>query len=159
MDIFDNHFVDLLRALTKNKVEYIMVGGFAVNLHGFSRTTADLDIFLNDNLENRIKFRLAIKDALMGDYETLETMQFVPGWTTLQMNNGMELDILCSLKGIEESFETCLIQASYASIYEMNIPFLHINHLINNKKFVNRPKDQIDVIELEKIILLRNSNQ
>ena len=34
-------------------------------------------------------------------------------------------------------------------------PFLNINHLIANKKAVNRPKDQIDVIELEKIKKLR----
>jgi len=38
------------------------------------------------------------------------------------------------------------------------VPFLHINHLIQNKKVVNRPKDQVDVIELEKIRKLREGN-
>ena len=33
----------------------------------------------------------------------------------------------------------------------VNVPFLHINQLIDNKKAVNRPKDQSDVVELEKI--------
>ena len=37
----------------------------------------------------------------------------------------------------------------------LNIPFLHINQLVLNKKAVNRPKDQLDVTELEKIIQLR----
>ena len=45
--------------------------------------------------------------------------------------------------------------AKIATIENIKIPFLHINHLIANKKAVNRPKDQIDVIELEKIKLLR----
>lgn len=36
------------------------------------------------------------------------------------------------------------------------IPFLHINQLIENKKAVNRPKDQLDVIELEKIRKILN---
>ena len=38
-----------------------------------------------------------------------------------------------------------------ANIDVIKIPFLHINHLIANKKTVNRPKDQLDVIYLEKI--------
>ena len=45
--------------------------------------------------------------------------------------------------------------ASIADIDGVNIPFLHINQLIANKKAVNRPKDKIDVIELEKIRKLR----
>lgn len=38
---------------------------------------------------------------------------------------------------------------------DLKVPFLHINHLIANKKLVNRPKDQIDVLELEKIKSIR----
>jgi hypothetical protein len=40
----------------------------------------------------------------------------------------------------------------------LKVPFLHINQLIANKKAVNRPKDQIDVPELEKIKKLREQN-
>lgn len=40
-------------------------------------------------------------------------------------------------------------------ILDLKVPFLHINHLIANKKAVNRPKDQIDVIELEKIVKIK----
>lgn len=42
-----------------------------------------------------------------------------------------------------------------AEIENVKVPFLHINLLILNKKAVNRPKDQLDVLELEKIIQLR----
>lgn len=41
--------------------------------------------------------------------------------------------------------------ASIAEIDDIKVPFLHINHLIANKKAVNRPKDQMDVIYLDKI--------
>jgi len=37
----------------------------------------------------------------------------------------------------------------------LKIPFLHINHLIANKKAINRPKDKIDVEQLEKIKKIR----
>jgi hypothetical protein len=45
--------------------------------------------------------------------------------------------------------------ASVAEIEEVKIPFLHINQLIANKRAINRPKDQIDVLELEKIKQVR----
>jgi len=57
------------------------------------------------------------------------------------------------LKGL--SFNKCLEMASIADIDEVKIPFLHLNHLIENKRVINRPKDQIDLIELEKIKRIR----
>lgn len=70
--------------------------------------------------------------------------------------NGLRLDILVNMKGLEGySFDECLNMASVADIDGIQIPFLHINQLIANKKAVNRPKDQQDVIELEKIIKLQ----
>jgi hypothetical protein len=48
------------------------------------------------------------------------------------------------------SFDQCLTISSKAEIDNITVPFLHINHLIESKKAVNRPKDQIDVIYLEK---------
>ena len=67
------------------------------------------------------------------------------------------LDILLvAMKGLEEfSFSDCYAIASLAEIYNVKVPFLHINQLIANKKAVNRPKDQLDVIELERIKKLR----
>jgi hypothetical protein len=86
----------------------------------------------------------------------LERMQFVAGWTDFRLNNGLKLDIMCEMKGLEGySFDDCYEIAAIAEIVQINVPFLHINQLIANKKAVNRPKDQIDVIELEKIKLLR----
>ena len=57
----------------------IMVGGFAINLHGYSRATKDIDIWLEDTLENRKKLRKALNEQGSGDYEPIERMQFVPG--------------------------------------------------------------------------------
>jgi len=79
-------------------------------------------------------------------------MQFVPGWTDFNLMNGLRLDILVDMKGLEGySFEECLNMASVADIDGIQVSFLHINQLIANKRAVNRPKDQLDVIELERI--------
>lgn len=81
------------------------------------------------------------------------------GFTTFNLNNGIILDIMTSLKGMEEhTFDECLEYASVAEIDGIRIPFLHINHLIEAKKAANRPKDQVDVLALEKIKLIRDSD-
>jgi hypothetical protein len=56
------------------------------------------------------------------------------------------------MKGLEHlSFDECYELANIADLDGVSVPFLHLNHLLANKKAVARPKDQIDVIELEKI--------
>jgi len=152
MDIFDEEILKFWAALEKCQVRYIMVGGYATNLHGYQRYTSDIDIWIADTLENRRHLREAFAESGMGDYYMLETIQFVPGWTDFHLNNGLRLDILVSMKGLEGyTFDECMDMASIADIDGVKVPFLHINQLIANKKAVNRPKDQLDVIELERI--------
>lgn len=44
-NIFNSDFRDFLQALNNNEVEYLLVGGYAVILHGYSRVTADMDVW------------------------------------------------------------------------------------------------------------------
>lgn len=156
MDILDEELVKFWKVLNDNEVRYIMVGGFAIRFHGFNRSTDDLDMWLEDTLENRKHLRRAFSELGYGDYASLETMQFVPGWTNFYVEGGIELDIMTQMKGLEDvSFKESLEMASIADLEGILVPFLHINHLIANKRTVNRPKDQIDVIELEKIRKIR----
>jgi oligoribonuclease NrnB/cAMP/cGMP phosphodiesterase (DHH superfamily) len=156
VDVFDKEILSFWRALQEHNVQYIMVGGYAVNLHGFQRFTCDLDIWLNDTPDNRKALRNALVDCAMGDYPTIENMLFLPGWTEFILNNGLRLDVLTNMKGLEQyTFDECLQMASVADIEGVSIFFLHIDQLIENKKVVNRPKDQIDVAALEQIRKLR----
>jgi len=156
VDIFDEDIINFWKALQENQVSYIMVGGYATNLHGFQRFTGDLDIWIKDTPENRQSLRKAFISCDMGDYPMIEHMQFVPGWTQFHLNNGIEIDILVSMKGLEGyTFDESLQMASVADIDGISIPFLHINQLIENKKVVNRLKDQFDVNALEQIRKLR----
>lgn len=136
-----------------------MVGGYAINLHGYQRFTGDMDIWLKDTLENRKQLRKAFASCHMGDYPMIEYMQFLPGWTDFHLNNNMRLDILIDMKGLEGyTFDECLEMASVADIEDVKVPFLHINQLIENKRVVNRLKDQTDVLALEQIKQLRDES-
>lgn len=159
MDVLDEGLLRFWKVLNNHSVKYIMVGGFATRFHGFNRSTDDLDIWLYDTLENRKNLRKAFNELKYGDFPSLETMQFVPGWTSFYIDNEIELDIMTTMKGLEDlSFLECLEIASIADLEGTKIPFLHINQLIENKKAVNRPKDQIDVVALEQIRKLRGDS-
>ncbi len=88
----------------------------------------------------------------MGDYYMLKTMQIVPGWTDFRLNSGLRVDLLVDMKGLDGfSFDQCLQMSNQAEIEGVKISFLHVNQLIANKKAVNRPKDQLDLIYLQRI--------
>ncbi len=152
MDILDEEILGFWKLLYANKVKYIMVGGFATNLHGFQRTTGDLDVWIKDTMENRKRFRKTLKEAEIGDFESIETTQLIPGWSVLKFPSGFELDVMTFLKGFSaEKFDECYKISPIALIENTEIKFLHINHLIEAKKAAGRPKDKLDLIELEKI--------
>ncbi|ABG58294.1 DUF6036 family nucleotidyltransferase [Cytophaga hutchinsonii] len=152
MDILDEGILNLWKNLHDYNVKYIMVGGFATNLHGFSRTTDDCDIWIEDTPANRNNLRTALEKNEGLDFSAVERMEFVPGWSSIQLQSGLSLDIMTYLKGFpQEAFENCYNQASEALLYDLTIRFLQLNHLIEAKKQTGRPKDLIDVIELEKI--------
>ena len=51
-NVFNEDFQDFIQALNNCHVEYILVGGYSVILHGYSRTTGDLDLWINKTREN-----------------------------------------------------------------------------------------------------------
>jgi hypothetical protein len=157
MDLLDDEILALWRSLSANNVKYIMVGGFATNLHGFNRMTADLDIWIKDDVVNRKNLRSALKEADLGDLESIETMDFLPGWSSILLNSGFELDIMTSLKGFAQNdFDSCYDAALTAIIHDIPVKFLNLEQLITEKKVAGRDKDHIDLIELEKIKKSKN---
>lgn len=144
--------LDVWKYFFQFDVKYITIGGFAVNFHGYNRSTSDIDIYLDDTLENRNKIRKAFVEIGLGDIESLETMQFVAGWTEFSMDNGFRLDIMSNIKGLEnKTFDELFENAETIYIDEVLVRFIDYKNLIIAKKAANRPKDILDIEELEKI--------
>ena len=79
-------------------------------------------------------------------------MQFVPDSTNFQLNFRFKLNVMTSVKGLENiGFEECYNYAVIAEIEKLRVRFLHFIHLITCKKATRRPKVLLDVEELEKI--------
>jgi predicted nucleotidyltransferase len=138
--------------LKENDVRYITIGGFAVNIYGYNRNTGDLDILIDDSIDNRRKLRKAFKDIGIGDFEAIETMQFIPGWTDFTLSFGLRLDVMTSIKGLEDTpFEELYDAATVVLLGGVEVKFIDYENLIKAKKASNRPKDQLDIEELNKL--------
>ena len=156
MHVLDESLLNFWRLMNLHRVAFIMVGGVAVNLQGYSRSTNYIDVWIQDTTENRRCLEKVLADLGYGNLQ-LENFRFIPGWTNFYIGEGIELDILTHMKGLEDcSFTDCLQVATMAEIEDVTVPFLHINHLIANKKAVNRLRNQVDVAELERIMAYRN---
>jgi Nucleotidyl transferase of unknown function (DUF2204) len=144
--------LDVWKYFFQFDVKYITIGGFAVGMHGYNRSTGDIDIYLEDTKENRTKLRNAFVEIGLGDLEALDTMQFVAGWTEFSLNEGFRLDIMSSVKGLEDkTFQELFDVAEVLVIDEIPVKFIDYENLIIAKKATNRPKDLLDIEELEKI--------
>lgn len=154
----NSQIIELWNYFHLNKVNYLTIGGFAVNIYGYGRNTGDIDIFIEDSVENRQNLRVALKQLGIGDFKNITTMQFIPGWTDVSLNFNLRLDIMTSVKGLENTSFTELLQKAYiVEINSIPIYFIDYDNLIIAKKATNRLKDQLDIEELEKINNKSNS--
>src|SRR5215471_1260181 len=107
-DLFNRDFQDFLEALNKANVEYMLVGGYAVILHGYIRSTADMDVWVNKTKENyqRLKKAFQIFGAPIFSEEEFLGNQF-DVWGIGKEPNRIE--ILSQLKGLDfsEAFPAC----------------------------------------------------
>ncbi len=160
MDIHDNVFILFWRTMNAFSVRYIMVGGFAVNIQGFNRSTDDMDVWVEDTPMNRENLAKALEKMKIVPKGMIQKMDFVPGWTQMTLPGGFPLDIMTGLKGMEHfSFEECLNKATHAEIEGVLVPFLQINHLLVAKQASNRNKDRMDIEELERIISIQKRKE
>lgn len=144
--------INVWRCFNDCGVKYLTVGGFAVNIYGYHRATGDIGIYIEDTPLNRVCLRNAFKVIGIGDFEEIERIQFIPGWTDFSLEHGLRLDILTSLLGLEEkSFDGLLLQATTVVVKDVQVPFIDYASLIIAKRATNRPKDILDIEELEKI--------
>lgn len=144
--------LNIWKGFRKHNVKYITIGGFAVNIYGYNRNTGDLDILIEDSIENRKALRNAFKEIGIGDFESIETMQFIPGWTDFTLDFGLRLDVMTSIKGLEDKdFSELLNEATVVIIEDVEVNFIDYKNLIIAKKATNRLKDQLDIEELNKV--------
>jgi hypothetical protein len=152
MDVMDEDILSFWKELNNQQLPFIMIGGVAMRFHGFHRSTDDLDLWMIDTPENRRKLRNAFFNLGYGDFHEIETMQFIPGWTTFLISANIELDIITEMVGVEASFEDCYQMALVQDLEGIVVRFLDVNHLLENKQALQRTKDLTDIEYLRKLM-------
>lgn len=143
---------NIWKVFNENNVRYLTIGGLAVNIYGYTRNTGDIDILIEDTIDNRKNLRLAFASIGIGDFPQMETMQFVAGFTDFTISYDLRLDVMTSVKGLEnENFKNLFQNATIVILQEVPVYFLDYDNLIKTKKACNRLKDQLDIEELSKI--------
>lgn len=147
-NIFNEDFRDFLNALNDNKVRYILVGGFSVILHGYSRTTGDMDIWVERTKENYQKIKLAFEEFGMPVFDmTEENFLRHQNWDVFTFGNPpAAIDMMIAVKGLDftETFNNSVVFEDD----ELSIRTIHKNDLIKAKKSAGRAKDLDDLENL-----------
>lgn len=148
-DFFNQDFRDFLKAFNDHNVEYILVGGMAVILHGYIRTTGVMDVWVNRTKENYQKMVSAFADFGMSVFGMTETNFLSEKYDVWSFGvSPVKIELMTAVKGL--SFEETFKIAQFYEEENISIRFLHLNSLIQAKKASGRYKDLDDIEELDK---------
>jgi len=140
-------FKEFIGSLNDNQVRYLVVGGYAVALHGYPRYTNDLDIWIEMSSENARKMVKALEQfgfASLG----LKEHNFQVEDQIIQLGYAPNrIDILNSLPGVE--FNECFDARLEVDIDEVRVNFIDLENLRKNKRVSGRLQDQADLEKLE----------
>jgi predicted nucleotidyltransferase len=144
-----NEQVSLFAAFLAAGVEYVVVGGVAVNAHGFVRNTRDLDVFFRPTEETACAVFRALT-ALGAALDGVDPTDFLSEDAHYQLNTEYgRIDLLCSIG--EMSFDQAWRNRVDTEIDGVIVHFISKEDLIENKRQVGRLIDLADVEELTRL--------
>lgn len=138
---------DILSAFGAEKVEYLLVGAYAMAVHGLPRATGDIDLWIRRSPENarRVMSALRIFGAPLEEISVEDFQQ-----ENLVFQIGVvprRIDILTSLSGVR--FDDAWNARLTVDLAGLMIPVINRDLLVQNKRAVGRPKDDLDADWLE----------
>jgi len=154
---------DLIKGLTDAEVDFVLVGGLAVALHGYRRVTMDVDVALAmepDNLRRFIDLAKAsgLRPAIPVPIDSLANPELIDHWYREKGMLAFALrgpDMMASVIDVlvkpVVSFADLKRDAVQVPVGRLTVPVASIEHLIVMKTGTGRGKDAIDIEELRKL--------
>jgi len=147
MNIFNDDFRDFFIFLNQYEVEYIVVGGYAVIIRGYSRSTGDIDIWVNKTSENFIKLQKAIIAFGLPEIAVKKEEFFSDNFDVFAFGKPpYAIEIMTAVKGLE--FISTYNNSSIEQVNETPVRIIHLQNLIEAKKAAGRSKDLNDLENL-----------
>jgi hypothetical protein len=149
MEQLNRNFLDFIGLLDAKGVDYLVVGGYAVALHGFPRYTGDIDFFVAVDERNASAMVEVFEAFGFGDIGIEAGDFLLPDFVVEIGREPRKIRVLTGIDGV--AFGECYSRRVIAEISGKNVGFISREDLIKNKIASGRPKDRIDVSELEKL--------
>ncbi len=146
-------FLDLLSALNAADARYLVVGGYAVGIHGRPRATKDLDVWIEASPANAARVLQALRafGAPIGD---LTADDFERPGTGFKMGiPPTRIDVITQISGVD--FSDAWPRRIEGSFGHVRSGVIGLDDLIANKRAAARPQDLADVEALERIRRVR----
>jgi hypothetical protein len=145
--MLNQDFREFIQLLNDNQVKYLIIGGYAVAVHGHPRYTKDLDIWVEMTSENADRLMTALNQFGFGSLG-LSPQDFKTPDQIIQLGYPPNrIDIITTPDGID--FETCYNSKLEIVIDDISINFIDLDNLKKNKKASGRLQDLADLENLE----------
>ncbi|GAA3952437.1 hypothetical protein [Hymenobacter algoricola] len=147
-NLFNADFRDFLLALHQQHVRYVLVGGYSVILHGYSRTTGDLDLWVEQSADNYARLAQAFQVFGMPMFDmTAHNFLHNPALDVFTFGRPpVAIDIITRLKGLD--FATAYPHALDTEVDGLTVRLIHYQDLLRAKRAAGRPRDQNDLDQL-----------
>jgi hypothetical protein len=140
-------FLDVLRALSAENAEYLVVGGYALAAHGHVRATGDIDVWVGHDPANAKRVYAGLT-RFGAPLSRIQPKDFAEPDVVFQMGIvPNRVDILTSIDGVE--FNDAWAHRILGDYQGLTYPVIGLEHLKANKKASGRPKDLQDLAILE----------
>lgn len=146
--LLNKDFVEFIELLNKHKVEYMIVGGYALAFHGKPRQTGDMDVWIHNSEANAEKIMKVVGDFGLGSLG-LRKDDFIKEGSITQIGYPpLRIDILNTIDGVK--FKEAMTNRQAIEIQGLKVYFIGQNDLIRNKRATGRAQDIADIRELQK---------
>ena len=147
--MLNQDFKEMLQCLSAERVEYLLVGGYAMAAHGFPRATKDIDFWVAATPENSTRIYAALV-RFGAPMEQIKEGDFSEIGNVFQIRvPPRRIDITTIADGLE--FDDCSQRAVMVSWEGIAIPVISRHDLIANKRATGRPQDLVDVETLSNL--------
>jgi len=144
--LLTDDFKEFLRLLNANRVDYLLVGGYAVGLHGYPRATVDLDVWVRATPDNADRIVRALR-SFGFDLPSLEPQLFLDARSIVRFGTPpFRIEIMTSIDGV--AFDACRGRPSVFDVDGVPVPVISLDDLKANKRAAGRNKDLADLDNL-----------
>lgn len=145
--ILNKDFRDFIELLNSNNVRYLIVGGYALALHGHPRYTKDIDVWVWISEQNARNIVHSLQQFGFSNPNLTEQDFLTPGIIVQLGYPPHRIDILTQATGVD--FEECYSSRMELEIDGLKIGFIDIENLRKNKKALGRLQDLADLENLK----------